>query len=58
MPEWDKFIEETAYHVLSFSEFKTKNQYIGSSMSPDGKGTAGTRTYKLCGIGCTWSLTL
>jgi hypothetical protein len=27
MPEWDKFIEETAYHVLSFSEFKTKDQY-------------------------------
>jgi hypothetical protein len=27
MPEWDKFIEETAYHVLSFGEFNTKDQY-------------------------------
>ena len=27
MPEWDKFIEETAYHVLSFGEFNSKDQY-------------------------------
>lgn len=27
MPEWDKFIEETAYHVLSLGEFNTKDQY-------------------------------
>lgn len=27
MPEWDKFIEETAYHVLSLGECNTKDQY-------------------------------